>query len=328
MEKTVRVAVTGGAGQIAYSLLFRIASGELFGPNTSVILHILEIPQAMQALEGVTMELNDCAYPTLKEIVVGSDPKKVFEGIDYAFLVGAFPRGPGMERNDLLQKNANIFIEQGKALNEVASKEAKILVVGNPCNTNCWIAMKCAPTIPKENFFAMTMLDQNRARAQIAIKANVPVSDVTKVVIWGNHSSTQVPDFFNGEVQGKGTLDVIDDPSWLEGEFISKVQKRGSEIIQARGKSSAASAANAAIDAMKSILHATPSDDAFSMGIISKGNPYGVDEDLIFSYPCRSEGKGDCLIAKGWKFNAFLEEKLALTIKELQDEKLAVEGLL
>ncbi len=328
MKKTIHVAVTGGAGQIAYSLLFRIASGELFGKDTSVVLHVLEVPQAMKSLEGVVMELEDCAYPTLKEVILGSDPLKVFEGVEYAFLVGAFPRGPGMERNDLLDKNARIFIEQGRALDKVADRNVKVLVVGNPCNTNCYIAMKCAPSIPKENFYAMTRLDQNRARAQLALKANVEVKDITRVVIWGNHSSTQVPDFANGRVKEKELLSVIDDRTWLEDTFLSRVQKRGAEIIAARGKSSAASAANAAIDSMRSVIEPTAKGDVFSLGVYSKGNPYGIDEDLIFSFPCTSQGLGDWEIDKGWTLDPFIKEKIALTVEELSSEKAAVEKLL
>lgn len=317
----IRIAVTGGAGQIAYSLLFRIAAGEMFGAEQPVALHILEVPEALEALKGVKMELDDCAFPLLKEIRIGSDARAVFQDIDYAILVGAKPRGPGMERGDLLAENSKIFVGQGQALNEVANPNVKVLVVGNPCNTNCLITMKNAPKIPKENFHAMTRLDQNRAQFQLAAKSGVAVTDVTRVTIWGNHSATQVPDFFNAQIGGRAATETIKDTSWLEGEFIQTVQKRGAEIIAARGKSSAASAANAIIDAIKAITTPTPPGEWFSSAVFSGGNPYGIDEDLIFSFPCRSHGNGAYEIVKDVPLNDFLKERIAKTEKELKEER-------
>lgn len=320
-NSVVRVAVTGGAGQIAYSLLFRIASGELFGHDQPIALHILELPEALAALEGVKMELDDCAYPLLKEIRIGSDPQKIFEGVHYAFLVGAKPRGPGMERGDLLKENGKIFIGQGKALNDVADPSVKVLVVGNPANTNCLIALTNAPKLSKRNFFSMMRLDQNRAVYQIGHKAGVPIEDVSRVVVWGNHSSTQVPDFYNAQIHGKPLLDTIKDEAWLKGPFYETVQKRGAAIIAARGKSSAASAASAALDSMKSLITPTKPGDWFSLGVYSEGNSYGIDENLIFSFPCRSKGNGDYEIVKDLPWNEFLRQKIALTEKELLEER-------
>ncbi len=316
-----RVAVTGGAGQIAYNLLFRIAAGEMLGYDQPITLHILEIPDMLKPLEGVKMELEDCAFPLLKEIHIGSDPAAIFEGVHYALLVGAKPRGPGMERGDLLHENGQIFVKKGKALNESADKNVKVLVVGNPCNTNCLIAMQNAPRIPKGNFHAMTRLDQNRAAYQLASKAKVGVSDVSHVVIWGNHSSTQVPDFVHAKIKGKPAVEVIQDIHWLEGEFISLIQKRGAAVIAARGKSSAASAASAAIEAIRSIVIPTPQGHWFSSGVCSDGNPYGIEENLIFSFPCRSKGDGDWEIIPNLQLNNFLKEKIKLTEKELMDER-------
>ncbi len=324
----IRVAVTGGAGQIAYSLLFRIASGEVFGLDQPLALHILEVPPSLIALGGVVMELEDCAFPLLKEIKTGCDPQKIFEGVNYAFLVGAKARGPGMERKDLLGENGKIFIEQGRALGDVAAKDPIVLVVGNPCNTNCLIALKNAPKIPISRFFAMTMLDQNRATALLAKKANVSVPDVKRVTIWGNHSSTQVPDFVNATVSGKPVLDVIKDRSWLEKEFMPQVQKRGAEVIAARGKSSAASAANAAIDTMRALIQPTPRGEWFSVASFSDGNPYDVKEGLVFSFPTRSLGAGKIEIVKDLHWDNFLKEKIALTEKELLEERELITPLL
>ncbi|MEI8365139.1 MAG: malate dehydrogenase [Parachlamydiaceae bacterium] len=317
----IRIAVTGGAGQIAYSLLFRIAAGEMFGPNQPVALHILELPEAFTALEGVKMELEDCAFPLLKEIRIGTDPLQVFQGIHYALLVGAKPRGPGMERGDLLRENGKIFIGQGKALNAVADPDVKILVVGNPCNTNCLIALKNAPRIPPTNFFAMTRLDHNRGVAQLAAKAQVSVSAVDNFAIWGNHSSTQVPDCFHATIDGHPLSEKIKDSAWLEGEFISTVQKRGAAIIAARGKSSAASAANAIIDTIRALIAPTPKGLWFSCGVFSEGNPYGIDPDLIFSFPCRSLGNGHVEIVKGLEWNASLKFRVLASEKELIEER-------
>ncbi len=315
-----RVAITGAGGQIAYSLIFRIANGELFGANQEVALQLLEVPDAIASLKGLVMELEDCAFPLLKEVKIGSDPEEMFAGANAVFLVGAKPRGPGMERKDLLADNGKIFIAQGKALNRCAAKDVRVLVVGNPCNTNCLIAMHHAPNIAKDQFFAMTRLDQNRAVSQLAKRAGCDVQSVSNVVIWGNHSSTQMPDFEHAKVRGKSASEVIGDMRWLQTEFITGVQKRGAEVIAARGKSSAASAANAALDAMRSVFHPTRSGDWFSMAISAQGNPYGIDERLVFSFPCTSKGKGDIEMVKGLHLTPFLQEKLALTQKELLEE--------
>ena len=329
MNKTVkRVAVTGSAGQIAYSLLFRIANGDLLGPDQPVALHLLDLPAFVDGLKGIAMELDDCVFPLLKEVKIGSDPEEVFGGVHYALLVGAKPRGPGMERKDLLADNGKIFVEQGKALNAAASKDVRVLVVGNPCNTNCLIAMRHAPDLPKNHFHAMTRLDQNRAVFQLAAKAKTGIQEVANVTIWGNHSSTQVPDFVNARIHGRPATEVIHDRNWLEGEFVAKIQKRGAEVIAARGKSSAASAANAAIGAMRSILFPTPQGHWFSSGVYSKGNPYEIAEDLVFSFPCRSNGNGDFEIISGLTIDRFLKEKIALTQKELMEERDLVAHLL
>ncbi len=315
------VVVTGGAGQIAYSLLFRIASGAMLGLDQPIALHILEIPEAMSALEGVKMELLDCAFPLLKEVHIGSNPEEVFKDADYALLVGAKPRGPGMERKDLLAENGKIFIEQGRALNKVANPNVKVLVVGNPCNTNCWIAMTNAPKIPRKNFHAMTRLDQHRAQSQLAQQAGVDITDVSHVTIWGNHSTTQVPDFHNAKIQGKQAPEVIQDEKWLKDDFIPRVQKRGAEVLKARGKSSAASAASAAIEAMKALVTPTPAGHWFSSGVLSDGNPYGVEEGIIFSFPCRSKGDGDYEIVPNVPLNDFLKERIKESERELIEEK-------
>lgn len=322
-----RIVITGGAGQIAYSLLFRIASGEVFGDKQKIALHILELPDVIKALEGVVMELDDCSFPLLEEVHIGSDPHTLFKDIDLALLVGAKPRGPGMERKDLLTENAKIFIEQGKALNN-ASKDVKVLVVGNPCNTNCLIAMKHANKLSKENFFAMTRLDENRARSMLAKKAGVSVTEVEDVCVWGNHSATQVPDFFNAKISKQPVTDIIKDKNWLENDFIPKVQKRGAEVIAARGKSSAGSAANAIIDAAKSLCTTTKSNEFYSMSLLSDGNPYSIKEGIIFSFPCKTLANGKVEILKGLKMNPFLKEKIALTEKELLEEKQLISHLL
>jgi malate dehydrogenase len=322
MQKpTKRVVVTGGAGQIAYSLLFRIANGDMLGPDQPISLNILELPEAMNSLQGVKMEIEDCAFPLLKEIRIGSNPKEIFDGAHYALLVGAKPRGPGMERGDLLKENGKIFIEQGKALNEVADKNAIILVVGNPCNTNCLITMTNAPKIPRKNFHAMMRLDQNRAVTQLALKANVDTTAVTNLTVWGNHSATQVPDFVNAKISGKPIEQAITDKNWLEGEFLSTVQKRGATIIAARGKSSAASAASAAIDTIKALTTPTPKGEWFSTAVCSDGNSYGIQENLIFGFPCRSKGNGDYEIVKDIPWNDFLKAKIKVTEKELIEER-------
>ena len=323
-----RIAVTGGGGQIAYSILFRIASGEMLGKDQPIALHILEIPDALEALKGVVMELEDCAYPLLKEVVIGSDPRKVFAGVNLAVLIGSKPRGPGMERKELLAENGKIFIDQGKALNEVAAEDVLVFVVGNPCNTNCLIAMHHAPRIPRERFFAMTRLDQNRAMAFLAKKAHVPVAAVKRAVIWGNHSATQVPDFTHATIHGKPVVEVIPDHAWLKEQFIPMVQKRGAEVIAARGKSSAASAANAAIDSIRSLMVPTPEGEWFSVGLCSDHNSYGIQKDLIFSFPCRSKGNGKVEIVSGVSWDAFMKEKILKTEKELLEERALISHLL
>lgn len=316
-----RIAVTGGAGNISYSLLFRIASGEMLGKETPVSLRILELPGALKALGGVKMELDDCAFPLLKDVVIDSDPRKVFEGADIALLIGAKPRSPGMERSDLLTQNGKIFIEQGRALNEVANSNVKILVVGNPCNTNCLILMNNAPKISRKNFHAMTRLDQNRAVYQLANKAKVEINDVTNMTIWGNHSTTQVPDFINAKIKGKLATEVISDKEWLQSSFITTVQKRGGAILEARGSSSAASAANAIIDSIKSLMLPTPAGQWFSSAVCTDGNPYGIEENLVFSFPCRSKGKGEVEIVPNVPWNDFLKDKIRLSENELKEER-------
>lgn len=316
-----RIAITGAGGQIAYSLIFRIANGDLLGPHQPIALHLLEVPEAVNSLKGIVMELEDGAFPLLKEVRIGSDPFEIFGGVHYAFLVGAKPRGPGMERKDLLQENGTIFIAQGKALNQVADRNVRVLVVGNPCNTNCLIAIHHAPDLNPAHFYAMTRLDQNRATFQLAKKAGVSVEEVTHVSIWGNHSSTQVVDFEHAKIGGRSTPQVITDRNWLEKEFFSLVQKRGGEVIAARGKSSAASATQAAIYAMRSVLEPTPQGDCFSMGVQVKGRPYGIAEGLVFSFPCTSRGDGNCQIIEGLVLTPFLQEKIALTQKELIEER-------
>jgi len=328
MKKPMRVAVTGAAGQIGYSLLFRIASGEMLGKDQPVILQLLEIPddKAQKALKGVMMELDDCAFPLLQSMVPASDPKVAFKDVDVALLVGARPRGPGMERKDLLEANGAIFVPQGKALNEVASRDVKVLVVGNPANTNCLIAMKNARSLKPEQFTAMMRLDHNRALTQVAQKTGKAVTSVKKMSIWGNHSATQYPDLFHAEVDGKNAASVVNDQQWLESTFIPTVQKRGAAIIEARGLSSAASAANAAIDHVRDWVHGTASGDWVSMGVPSDGS-YGIPEGLIFGYPVTTSG-GKYQVVKGLQHNDFAKGKIAATQKELNEERAAIEQLL
>lgn len=322
-----RLAITGGAGQIAYQLLFRIAQGDLFGPHQPVALQILELPDAMPLLEGVKLELEDCAFPLLHSIQLTTDPYEAFKDADIALLIGSKPRGPGMERKELLEANGAIFVKQGHALNEVASQNVKVFVVGNPCNTNCLIAMHQAPRLSRHNFFAMTRLDQNRATFFLAQKAQVPVNQVSCVTIWGNHSSTQVPDFFHALINEQPVEKVITDRLWLEEAFIPLVQKRGAAIIQARGKSSAGSAAHALINAVQDVLQPTVKNNWFSTGIASQGNPYGMDEGLIFSFPCRMEA-GYIQVVSGLSLNEFLEKRLKVTEKELIEERELVKSML
>ncbi len=385
MTRTVKVAVTGAAGQVSYAMLARLASGEVFGPETRVVLQLLELPRsvnpkAMDALEGVAMELEDCAFPTLQSIVVTDDANQAFNGVNWALLVGSFPRGPGMERKELLSKNGMIFVGQGKALAAKAASDVRILIVGNPCNTNCLVAFRNGqaitskassseempvlssgkdglvsynagkaisseelPTvtsqtdclvayrngqaIPAERWSAMTRLDHNRAAAALAKKAEVPNEAVTCMTIWGNHSNTQYPDFTNAKINGKPATEVITDRAWLETTFVPQCQERGKAIINKRGLSSAFSAANGAIDHVKSLLKPTPANDWVSAAVISKGE-YGVPKGLVFGYPCRSDGKGNWSVVEGVKLDPFGQAKFQLTLKELLEEQEAVKELL
>lgn len=323
-----KVAVTGAAGHIAYSLLFRIAAGDLLGTDQPVALHLLDLPEAEGALKGVAMELHDCAFPLLKEVKYGSRPEELFEGIHYALLVGAKPRGPGMERKDLLADNGSIFVKQAQALNQYADPSVKVLVVGNPCNTNCLIAMHHAPNLNRRHFFAMTRLDQNRAMFQLAKKAGTTVAEISHMTIWGNHSSTQVPDFLHAQIKGRPAIEVIGDRQWLEHDFIQKVQKRGAEVIAARGKSSAASAAHAILETIRSLLLPMEVGEWHSVGVFSHRNPYGIADDLVFSFPCRTLKPGSWEIHPGLHMDSFLEQKIALTQKELIEERSLVSHLL
>lgn len=327
MTSPVRVTVTGAAGSISYSLLFRIAAGEMLGPNTPVILNLLEITPAMKALEGVAMEIQDCAFPLLQDMVLTDDPNKGFEGSNIALLVGGKPRGPGMVRADLIKANGPIFTGQGKAINDNAADDIRVCVVGNPCNTNALIAMHNAPDVPNERFTAMTRLDENRAMSQLANRAGVTVASVANVGIWGNHSKTMYPDFFNAKIDGKPATEVITDHEWLKGEFIDTVQQRGAAIIAARGSSSAASAANAAIDHIRDWYTVTPEGQWRSMAVPSTG-AYGVEEGLIFSFPVRCDGKGGYEIVEGIELNDFAREKIKETEAELKSEREVVADLL
>jgi malate dehydrogenase len=325
----IRVAVTGAAGQIGYALAFRIASGQMFGSDRPVALNLIEVPaeKPMQALAGVAMELEDCAVPLLADIVLTSDPKVGFKDVSWGLLVGAKPRGPGMERNDLIKDNGGIFTGQGRAINENAASDVRIVVVGNPCNTNCLIAMHSAPDVPRERFTAMTRLDQNRAQAQLARKAGVAVTDVENALIWGNHSATQVPDFHNARIKNRPADEVITDRAWLEGDFFKSVQQRGAAIIQARGVSSAASAANALIDHVRDLVAPTPANEWRSVCVRSDGS-YDVPEGLISSFPVRSDGRGGWSIEQGLVLDDFLRARLAASVAELQQEKAIVAHLL
>ncbi len=325
MPKRAKILVTGAAGQIGYALLFRIASGQMLGPDTEIELQLLELDAALPALEGVVMELEDCAFPLLKNIVYTSDLNKAANGINHAILVGSVPRKAGMERSDLLEINGGIFTKQGKAINDNAADDVSVFVVGNPCNTNCLIAMNNAPDVPNSRFYAMTALDENRARTQLAKKAGVDVTEVKNIVIWGNHSATQYPDFYNATIKGKPAADVINDEKWLQNDFIQIVQQRGAAIIKARGASSAASAANAAIDSIYNLHHNTPIDDNFSICSCSQGD-YGVDEGLIFSFPSRVEN-GQFSVVKGFKHNEFGQQKFQATLDELRHERDIVKEL-
>lgn len=325
MKQAVRITVTGAAGQIGYALLFRIASGAMLGDDQPVILHLLDITPALDALDGVKMELEDCAFPLLAGVVCTDDPTVGFKDADYAILVGARPRGPGMERKDLLEANAAIFSVQGKAINDHASENIKVLVVGNPANTNALITQRNAPRIDPRNFTAMTRLDHNRAMTQIALKTNSTVNDVQHMTIWGNHSATQYPDLYNAHVAGRKAMELVDQ-DWYETDFIPTVQQRGAAIIKARGASSAASAANAAIDHMRSWALGTEGDDWVSMGVYSDGS-YGIAEGLIYSFPCRC-CNGEWVIVSGVEVNDFSRAKMQATEQELIEERDAVAHLL
>ncbi len=315
----VKVAVTGAAGQIGYALLFRIASGSMFGATTPVELSLLELEGALPALKGVVMELEDCAFPLLKKVTISSDPVVAFKECDWALLIGSVPRKAGMERGDLLKINAGVFLTQGKALAQSAKADCKVLVVGNPCNTNAFIARECAKGLDPKNFFAMTMLDQNRATAQLASKAGVGVDEVSHVAIWGNHSATQFPDFRHALVRGRPAEEVIRDADWLKGTFIDIVQKRGAQVLQARGLSSAASAANAVVDTVHALCTPTPPGKFFSVAVTSDGS-YGVAPGLIFGFPVRSNGSA-WEIVPGITHDAFAGEKINVTLNELIAEK-------
>jgi malate dehydrogenase len=327
MADVLRVAVTGAAGQVAYAMLARLASGDVFGPRQKIILQLLEIPQAMATLEGVAMELDDCSFPTLQGLELSDDPSKAFKDCNWALLVGSFPRKQGMERKDLLGINGKIFVGQGKALAAGAAKDVRILVVGNPCNTNCLVGYNNGRDIPAERWTAMTRLDHNRARNALAKKAGVANEDVTQVTIWGNHSNTQYPDFSNARIKGRPATEVLTDRNWLENTFVPQCQNRGAAVIKARGSSSALSAANGALDHVKSLLQTTPGSDWVSAAVISKGE-YGVPKGLVFSYPCRSDGKGNLSVVEGVKLDAYGQQKFQTTLKELEEEREAVKELL
>ncbi|MFO0876797.1 MAG: malate dehydrogenase [Gemmataceae bacterium] len=335
MTQTVRVAVTGAAGQVTYGMLARLASGEVFGPDTQVILQLLEIPkdpsrqerQAMDVLEGVVMELDDCSFSTLRDVIITDDPMKAFDGVNWALLVGSFPRKAGMERSELLGINGKIFVGQGKALAARAASDVRVVVVGNPCNTNCLVAYNNGRDIPAERWSALTRLDHNRARTALAKKAGVANADVTRVTIWGNHSNTQYPDFTNAQIQGKPATQVITDRPWLENTFVPMIQKRGAAVIEKRGTSSAMSAANGTIDHVKSLVRPTPAGDWVSMAVVSKGE-YGVPAGLVFGYPCTCDGKGNYKIVEGVQLDEFGKGKFNVTLDELVKEREDVKHLL
>lgn len=323
-SKRVKVAITGAAGQIGYAILFRIASGQMFGPETEVELQLLELPQALGALEGVKMELDDCAFPLLKNVVCTDKMEVAFKDANWILAIGAVPRKAGMERGDLLKVNGGIFGPLGKAMADHGAADCKLFVVGNPCNTNCLIAMESSG-LSKDRFFAMTTLDENRAKTQLAQKAGVDVTQVTNMTIWGNHSATQYPDFYNAKINGKGAAEVISDENWLKGDFIATVQKRGAAIIEARGASSAASAANACVQGVYNLTHDTPAGETFSMCLSSTGQ-YGVDEGLIFSFPCRVDN-GRLTVVENVEHNEFGTEKFNTTLEELRVERNTVKEL-
>ncbi len=326
MKSPIRIAITGAAGQIGYSLLFRIASGSMLGPDQPVELHLIEVPQALGALEGVVMELDDCAFPLLRRVVPTADLNEGFHGAEWALLVGSVPRKAGMERKDLLGINGKIFVGQGEAIERNAAPDVRVLVVGNPCNTNCLIAMNHAKAIPQDRWFAMTRLDENRAKSQLAKRAGVPVTSVTNTAIWGNHSATQYPDFHNAKIDGNPATEVIADLPWLQGEFISTVQQRGSAIIKARGFSSAASAANAVIDTVRSLVTPTPEGDWHSVAVCSQGE-YGVEPGIMSSFPIRTTASGREVVT-GLPITDFSRAKIDATVAELKEEREMVSELL
>jgi malate dehydrogenase len=326
MKAPIHVAVTGAAGQIGYSLLFRIASGSMFGPDQPVCLHLIEIEPALKALNGVVMEVQDCAFPLVHDLIPTASLDEGFKGVHWALLVGSVPRKAGMERGDLLGINGKIFIGQGKAIEKNADSSVRVLVVGNPCNTNALIAMNNAPGVPRERWFAMTRLDENRAKSQLAAKAGVPVAQVTNVGIWGNHSATQYPDFFHARIGGKAAKDVITDHAWVEKDFIPMVQKRGAAIIESRGASSAASAANAVVDTVRSLTTPTPAGDWHSVAVCSDGS-YGIEKGLICGFPVRGDGK-KWEIVQGLKVDDFSQSRIDKTVGELKEEKALVKGLI
>lgn len=324
MRERVRVVVSGAAGQIGYALLFRIASGQMFG-DRDVELHLLELEQALPALHGVAMELDDCAFPLLKKIVCTSDLNQAMDGVNWALLVGSVPRKQGMERSELLNINGGVFIKQGKALNERAAKDVRIFVVGNPCNTNCLIAKHHAKDIPADRFYSMTLLDELRARTQLAKKANVDVTAITEMTVWGNHSSTQFPDFYHAKINGQLAPEVIRDEAWLKDTFVPTVQQRGAAVIKARGASSAGSAANAVVGSIHHLVNDTQPGESFSIGHCSQGQ-YGVDPGLMFSFPTRRE-QGKIKIVEDYTFNPYSQEKFDATLSELRAERDAVKHL-
>lgn len=323
LKKIIKVAVTGAAGHIGYALLFRLASGQVFGSDVQIELALLELESRLPALRGIVMELEDCAFALLKKITISSDPNIVFQDVDWALLVGSVPRKEGMERQDLLKINAHVFIEQGQALNRVAKKDCKVLVVGNPCNTNALIAKDVATTLNEKNFFAMTLLDEHRAKAQLAIKAKVDITEIHNMAIWGNHSATQFPDFYHATIKGQNVMDVIQDDAWLKEIFLKTVQQRGAEIIKIRGLSSAASAANAIVDTVKAILTPTKPGEFFSLAVVSDGS-YNIPQGLVFSFPVVSDGE-QCFIVPNIQHNDWAQEKINQTLKELLYEKENVE---
>jgi malate dehydrogenase len=326
-DSHVKVAVTGAAGQIGYALLFRVASGQMFGPDTTIDLQLLELEQALPALQGVRMELEDCAFPLLRRVITTSATDEAFGGVNWALLVGAVPRKAGMERNDLLNINGGIFTGQGQAIAANAADDVRVLVVGNPCNTNCLIAATNAPEVPHDRWFAMTMLDENRGRGQLAMRAKTPINQVRDLAIWGNHSSTQFPDAYHATIGGRPATEVISDEAWLRGDFIATVQQRGAEIIKARGQSSAASAANAIVDTVRKITQ--PSGEIFSAAVPAPADgAYGVPEGIVFGFPLRATAAGRVEIVQGIEHGEWASSKIQATLAELLEERDAVRELI